>query len=143
MNYQEARKFLSTVKNINYGGCLLSAWAIYKFCKQNNFEIPAIYCLEKKLFISDHIINRSYLRTKEGSPVSPSHVVWSFDGKTYYDAEEKVDMSEYPFILHLPEKEIDNFCKIALESGTWNKDFNRKKWLPEIEKNLGINLSTT
>lgn len=128
---------LSNIDTINRGGCLVSAYSIYLYLKDNkvlpkDFSIVALSHYEEELDLYIDFIQNNV------SPNIVSHYVVYFEGK-YYDSTGEYDISTYEYKYFISNK-IEETCLYLLnECGTWNRSFDRSN-NTYIEKSLGINL---
>ena len=139
-------KRLSTVKrrldeidSINYGGCGVSALSMFRWLKQNDklvgdesFTFLYVY-YDGSFSKNDAVLNK---RSK-GKLTSASHVMLYHNGKLH--DSEGIGIKELYVKRH--EKISEKLLLISLKNGAWNDDFERKEFLPIIEKKLGIDLS--
>lgn len=79
-------------------------------------------------------INSGFIKNNEGLPTSCSHVVLSFRGVEIDCTKEGVDFD----IVKKHKNISEDVLRLSLKNGCWNDEFNAKKYLPKIEKKLGI-----
>ena len=136
--FEEVQNYLSVIPYINYGGCGISALAMYRWLKKHNqlkhTKFVYLYCKNSE---ETYVRNQKTLKGELNNPLAPSHVILLHDGKQI-DIEFESDTVYY--FRHVVEDERFLIKTInTLES--WNADFNRKVYVRMIEKKLGIDLS--
>lgn len=140
--YKETREFLSDIEDINCGGCLFAAYAIYLVLKKHNIlpETFALVALNGTEYQDNHITNLHFLSDLTKKATSSNHFGWTFDGgRTVYDTDSQLDLNKYKHQLIIPQHKIEQFCKSALfDCSKWAYWFDRKTQLPIIEEKLGI-----
>lgn len=140
---KECREVLSTIPNINNGGCLIAAYSIFLYYKKYYPKLfkDSLVIVQLSKTPGDIVHNQMYLKNYYDSPCSSNHFGISFNGgKTYYDSEGLISVSEYSYKLIIPHKLTKEFTVKALKSSTWNSKFKRKKYVPKIESKLQITL---
>lgn len=147
---KKLKPFFEAVKNIpckNDGGCLLFCYCFWLWLKKNNIKTDSFQIVQYDHSSKYNIeTNLKWIDGEEEEAVSSYHYTWIYDG-IEYDSEQikpkcKVETNEV--LLGLNTKNvclIDDFCENALNNGNWNSCFNRAKYIPIIEKSLGIDLS--
>jgi hypothetical protein len=124
-NFEEARKYLSLVPNIDFGGCGIAAISLYRWVKQNEGESPGI------------ILLYSPFKGEVGScRKGPSHCGIEYKEKIL-DRSEVIPLDLYSNWMKISEGGMINLLN-ALDN--WNETFDRKH-VPVIGKHLGIDLS--
>jgi hypothetical protein len=137
----QVRRFLDNFEYINYGGCGIAALSMYRWLKKNNM-LKGNEC-----FIFLYQANDFYYNTNERffkglskNIVSCTHVVLKIDDE-YYDTTGKTrTMFLWRYLSQHDNIPEDNLI-IALNNDCWNYLFDRKLYVPIIEKVLGIDLS--
>ena len=118
---KDVQKYLNSIPNINCGGCGYSALAMYEWLKKN-----------KQLEKDTKIV---YLYSFRGERGVPNHAVLYHKGK-YLDSNGK-----YKVYRDFPTKQMrKKDVKDSFFDSDWNSMFNRNKYVPLIEKKLGITL---
>jgi hypothetical protein len=137
--FDEVREFLSGIEYIHDGGCGVSALAMYRWLKKNHTEkqmasIKFVYIEYDEDMIYEHKENLA-----EGYWIdAPCHCVLLYKGELI-DAEGYVDVNEWgDATLEISDEQV---IVDSLVNGCWNSCFDREKWIPIIEKELGIDLS--
>lgn len=147
----EVRKYLKSIPNINYGGCGIAAYAMYIWLKKNGnksnikfiylYSESSIGSYENNSIVLSH---RKYYKTYASSC---SHVMIKVGNNIMDCANERIDLSSgvYPLLsMEIQEVHITQSIKFIKNSlskeDQWNCSFNRGKYLPLIEKKLGISL---
>lgn len=137
-------KELDEIPNINRGGCLYAAYAVWlKLQKEglllNNKIVIIMY--------HDHDYHRDenmkFLKNKTKKAVSSTHFGLSFNGgKTVYDSEGLIKEYKHCGTMIIDFNKTQSFCESSLKYGGWNPAFKRKSGVTQINKKLGLNLST-
>lgn len=142
----ELRQFLNEIPHINEGGCLIAAYSIYQYLKQNNGLSPDFKIIE----ISPDTLTK-YMNTMQSLSEDPAsnvtscgHAVILYNGCIYDSAvdvklENSVDVMV--FGIWIDPKDHEEWLINQMNDASWNESFNRGKYIPEIEKELGIDLS--
>ena len=145
-HFAEVLRYLSSIENINRGGCGIAALAIYRWLKKHNRlkDTKIIFLYDytaRQLYdVNYQILNNNSDGTPEGAP----HIILERLNK-YLDSDGYLKKRYINF--QYSSKLIVNteFLLKALNSnaglGSWNKAFNRKKQIPKIAKKLKIDLS--
>ena len=148
----DVRAYLDQIPNINYGGCAISAYAMYLWLEKNNqlnndttivygysFDHDGDEVSELENNVKNHNFN-------EDSINSCSHAMLFHNGK-YYDSSRVVDdfKNEFDFSLlyFIPKEVLKKFMYFSLQEGRgfkWNTAFKRKYNVPLIENNLDIKI---
>jgi hypothetical protein len=124
-NFDDARKFLSQVPNLDYGGCGIAALSMYRWVVKNENEKPEIVLLYRPL------------RLEPGSfRKGPSHCGIKYNGKII-DQDGEICLDLYSNWMKISE---DGMLDLLNRLGSWNSDFKRRH-VPKIGENLGIDLS--
>lgn len=124
---------LNRIPNINNGGCILAALAIYKLAKFYGLK-PTIIFMSDKHYVKKEL--------KRGWPLGTNHVFVKI-GLKYYDSTGGYWRHEVYSIYsyrHLIKVNYDLAFKCAMDYRNWNDDFDRTYGLSEINKltNIGI-----
>lgn len=136
---KEATKALSEIPCINFGGCLISAYAFYlheqKAGRAKNLQLVALSYSEDSYYET----NLAFLKGESQKATSSCHFGWTYNkGKVVYDCDGKVD--RYSIKLLIDKAKTDQFCKASLNDKDWNRRFDRKNSMPLVEKELGVEL---
>lgn len=134
---------LDSIPNINRGGCGIAALAIfYILRKKNLLENAKIVFLTRCSY--RHGDNKERLNNGQALG-STGHVIVK-NGRQYMDSEGKYEhrLQGY-YALSIPmdeqgEKAILRSLHSNNDHSNWNVLFNRKKYIPIIERELGISL---
>lgn len=136
--------YLNTIPYINRGGCAIAALAVYLWAKQNNklpedFEIWYLH-----YWTDDYNDNQNYLAGNNSWSSSCTHAVIYYDGKIVDSNTEDVNTAAYGrHILSIPKSMVETFILDTLDNiYMWNPDFNREKYVPQIEEKLNITLTS-
>jgi hypothetical protein len=138
--FEEVRNYLGAIPRINQGGCGVAALAMYKWLAKENeidhhFKFVLCYDHETDAYIN----NIGVLRNGEGQAVACRHIGIYYDGK-YLDCNNEIMLSHYDTIQFV-RLEDTWFIQSALNNiVSWNNLFERKRWLSQIERDLGISL---
>lgn len=139
----ELFSYISGVNNINSGGCLFAAFAVYNVLKKEGLNSSDVVIVQ--LHSDSDLINwnQDFINGYGTKAYSSNHFVLSVDnGKTFIGTEgiyrRREVLDKYDFII--PNHKIDKFCENALVNGSWNKRFKRTKGVREINFMLGTNI---
>ena len=144
MDFNDLRKYLDNVDNINRGGCGLSALVMYRWLRERGIKSEII-------FLYEFDYNEIYQNYDNGEYINtPFHVVLFKDGIlidsytgeipkfednmvnfTYGDNEE-----DYYYCFNVGEEILVD----VLQNGNWNKQFDRNKNFYNIVENTGVYL---
>lgn len=138
-------EFLDSIWSINSGGCGVSALAIYRWSKQHeSVSDRPFHLFWHDDCVSKHTVEQNDEALANGDLDSlqvPCHLVIElFNG--FYDSTGKLDESDLPELhqeYRLNESEL--LALINDHYGDWNSSFHRAKLIPQIEQDLGIDLS--
>jgi len=125
--FEDVRKFLSDIPNLDYGGCGISALSMYRWLKKNEKETSAIILLYRPAHSGEDV--SSYIS-------GPAHCGIEYKGKII-DEDEEICLDLYSNWMKIREKGMLNL----LNKNNWNDRFEREKNIHQIEERLGINLS--
>lgn len=136
--FEQVQEYLSVIPYINYGGCGVSALAMYRWLKKNNqlkhTKFVYLYCKNSE---DTYIKNQQVLKDELNNPLAPSHIVLLHNDK---EIDVEFESTTVYYFKHIVEEERFVVKTVnTLES--WNPDFNRKVYVRLIEKKLGIDLS--
>lgn len=136
---------LNCIPNINRGGCLISAYAIFLYFKKHapKYFNENVVLVQFSRQFSDHLHNKYFIESLELNAVSATHFGISFDnGNTAYDSNGLITNLDYnyEYRLVIPNDMTFEFVFSALQDGTWNPDFKRELHIPTIENMLEITI---
>jgi len=134
--FESVRDYLSSISYIDQGGCGIAALAMYRWLKMNEgVKVKFVY-LDSREY--NHNQNKQYIEKKDGCPNACNHIAISYN-KEFIDCSSVVDISMYTFRIVTANESalIDTINNI----GSWNESFDREKYIPLIEKKLGVKLS--
>lgn len=139
MLLSNVKHILNSVPSINYGGCGLSALAMYRWLKDTDSlkgdeHFVYLYTRSDGNFETNcEVLDVNSKNQKLGSA---SHIMLYHNGMLHDSKGNSVN----PFYVHKHENLTENQLIESLNNGFWNDSFNRKRFLPEISKALNINL---
>ena len=125
------RQFLDRIPNINRGGCAYAALAMYKLGKRlgMNVHIMFLYCDRV-----DYTTN-SLAFNGVDDPCECMHACVTIDNEAY-DSHKWVPVRIYSYQHFVPEE----LAIKAIRHGKWNTEFDKARYVPEIESVLGEKL---
>lgn len=131
--FQTTRKFLDAIDNINAGGCGLAALALYDAAKREGKKPKIVYLYHAFFEHTSWIHNHEFKIGKRKKAAPCSHVLIKINGKLW---DSTGVVSKDKLFMYNTDEEITREHLIASvnNKGAWNEMFNRKKWLPEIQK---------
>lgn len=134
--FKEAMKFLSTIEELNYGGCAIAAIYLYDTLVKEGYNPKIIYCYYEDS--SSFNTNQQYLSGNTKTLCGCSHAVISVNGE-YYDSD---GMCNYVIDQYDLFHEMTRETVIAsIRRGTnWNYYFNRPTNLPLIRNYFGYGI---
>lgn len=142
--FEDVRKFLAKIPNLHNGGCGISAIAMYLWLIKNT-EQPKIsfvlcYALGSKSFFNQ---NCRFLAGERSKPTACSHAGIYYDNPMTQqtapiDARGFLPINNYEY-THV-FKGLRPMIAMVNEKDKWYEKFDRAKYIPIIEKRLGINL---
>lgn len=135
----DVREYLSSINNINCGGCGIAAYAMYLWLKENNqLDKAFMFVLGYTSYSEENYINnQNVLRDKNGQGVGCSHMFIFHNGR-YIDSDGIINPTEYKWVQHVKEEWFIKNC--VSNAKTWNYTFDRKN-IPLIEEKLKINFN--
>jgi len=138
--FKAVQDFLNELPAINYGGCGLSAYAMFLWLQKNNMltEETQIVFLHHSYSERDFQTNQSFYLQGVGNPVAPEHVVIYRNGKYIDSTGVYHRVNEYSFKLAVSLDKAENFLVNSLNDDNWNSWFDRPSVVPIIEKELGV-----
>lgn len=145
-NLKELREYLNSIPNINKGGCLISAYSMYLYLKKTN-QLPDGF---KIIQIAQDDTQRFFLlRNLQSSDPTKytagcDHAMCQVDG-IIFDSDESrpIDIDIVAMASSVAVNPETQSAHIIAQINTdrWNNSFNREKHIPEIQRELGIDLS--
>lgn len=137
-------KELNEIPNINSGGCLYAAYAVWLKLQQEglllNDKIVIVMYYDYDYHRDE---NMKFLENKTKQATSSTHFGLSFNGgKTVYDSRGLIKGYKYCDTMIIDFDKTQSFCESSLKYGDWNPAFKRKSSVAQINKKLGLNLST-
>jgi hypothetical protein len=141
---KDITKFLSTIENIDNGGCGIAALAVYRWLIKHNkhkgIKIVYLYedCCEKN---SDKNCEIIASKNPHKQPICPCHVALKRNNRFIDDKGFRSEDEIFEWFIEYHDVTIDFLLKTVNRIRTWNNDFNRSKYIPILESSLGIDLS--
>lgn len=125
MNYtklSDVRYYITTLQNINLGGCGIAAVTMWRWLKANdllteNDKIVFLYGKDLKKVYANNVYAFNGGHNK---PYSCDHVCLFYNG-LYFDCFDLVKIEKYFWVQFVDE----NFLVESLNNGIWNSTFNR------------------
>ena len=133
--FKETRKFLNSIHTINYGGCGISALALYDSAKREGLK-PKIVYLYHALWESESMERNDQFKKGERKKADAcSHVLVKI-GNRLYDSTGFIPKSMI-WAYAMDEKITrDHLIASINNKGVWNDVFERKRFMPQIQKYL-------
>lgn len=138
--------YLREIPDIDSGGCLVAAYAIYKFLIRNDL-LPDSFVIVAASAASrpeqSHNTNTAFLEGTGSHAYPAYHFLYSLDnGVTLYDIEgiSQRYHSENWLRCVIPIKDIERFYDSAMTCEDWNRSFKRHTWIPAINQKFSINV---
>jgi hypothetical protein len=138
--FQAVQDYLQDVDCINYGGCGISAYAMFLWLQKSNMlteDVKVVFLhfsTSKKYFQT----NQSFYLQGQGNPVAPEHVVLMKNGVMIDSSGVYKKINNYAYQLSVSIEKAEDFLVNSLNSDSWNNMFDRPIVVPIIEKDLGI-----
>ena len=138
--FQQVRKYLDDIPDINRGGCGIAALAMYYAANKEGKKVGIAY-LYGSWFEDDNIEqNEMFKKGKSKVAGSCSHVLVRV-GNRYYDSEGVVNLKNIKKRYTVDKDITKKHLKASINNlDAWNDDFNRRKYLSKIEKFIGKKL---
>lgn len=140
----EAQRNLDDIYAINWGGCGISALAMYRWLKDNDMlvgdesftylYIPSDSSYENNTSVLEE---RNNNRDCNGKLASASHIMLYHNGQ---HLDSRGDRIGYQYSMSHTGMSEEQLLE-SLNHGFWNDSFNRSLNVPKIEKMLKIKLS--
>ena len=138
---EEIRLYLSSIERINQGGCGVSALAMYKWLAKHDeidSDFKFVFCYAS-YDENTYINNVGVLKNKTGKAIACDHIGIYYDGK-HIDCRDELHLTNYGTIQFVSYDQTWFIQNAINNIGSWNPAFNRGRWVPRIEKELGISL---
>lgn len=126
------REFLSKIPNINRGGCAIAALAMFRYGKRLGLNVHIMYLYQHR----DDYVNNLLALQGECEPSNCMHATVVVDNEAW-DSIKYVLTYIYDYKHFVPEEFVVRSLNIETH---WSPEFDRKKYLPEIEAVLGEKL---
>lgn len=136
----QVQKNLNTVWGINWGGCGISALAMYRWLKENDMLIgdesfTYLYISSDDTFhTNSSVLNEKDNNCKLGSA---SHIMLYHNGKNHDSKGSDIDYRYVRSHTGISEEQLLE----SIRFGLWNDGFGRENWIPVMEQMLNVNLS--
>lgn len=142
LKLKQVLNYLNSIPNINYGGCGISALAVYRWVKKyyefSNVQILFCYYGDNKY---DYNNNVRVFKTCKGYLTSPQHVVLKYKN-IMFDSKGVYRHLNADFPLEHEATRLDLFISVLNDLSEWNNMFERKtNVIKNIENKLEIDLS--
>jgi hypothetical protein len=139
---EEMLTYLTTIENINYGGCGIAAISMYRWLLKNdsvdNSENLYFAYLYKRADKDRYLSNKKAIKTKGKKNIRvPNHIAICYNN-TYIDCMGTINLKHYEWIQNIYD--VDFVLKTINDSDEWNIRFNRQI-VSKIENTLDIDLS--
>lgn len=137
----EVRQYLSSIERINQGGCGVAALAMYKWLAKHDeidHHFKFVFCYASYDEYT-YVNNVGVLKNKIGKAIACEHIGIYYDDK-YLDCNSELPLTRYGTIQFVSYDQTWFIQNAINNIGSWNPAFNRNKWIPKIEKELGISL---
>lgn len=135
----DALWYLSSIENINSGGCLIAAYSVFLNELRNGNKNVRIHAIDIQYALNE---NLEFINNERKYPVSNRHYVWTYYQKgRFWDSRGVYDISsKFYDSLEIPLEVTHKFVELALKYGCWNKAFDRSYEVPKIETYFGIKI---
>jgi hypothetical protein len=133
-NFEDVRKYLSNLPNINSGGCGISALSMYRWLEKNKNKKPNLvicYCDSEKYEKTIENLGKD-----NDKLFAPSHCGIRYK-HNFLDARGKIFIPIYNHHYLIDEKEMLELINFG---DLWSEEFKRGN-TQDISKRLGIDLS--
>lgn len=127
--FKKFREFLGTIPNIDSGGCVIAALAMYKLAVRLGLEAYIEYLYT---FDGQYTQNCSAIEGN-GKSTCCGHAICVVEGNPY-DSTGYVVRRCWNYRHVVPERVVVEGLR---EVNIWNSTFDRNKWLPIIQSELG------
>lgn len=139
---QELFSYLTSVKDINRGGCLFAAFAVFKVLQKEGLSNDDLVIVQLDAGMLNISTNQMFINGQTDEVRSSNHFVLSPDGgKTLYHTGGLFETeSSTKYNLVIPNDKVETFCETALHKANWNKKFKRTRGVKEINFMLGTEI---
>ena len=117
---------LGEIPSINCGGCGIAAYFIEKECLKRKLKPEIVFMLHH----SD--------KPNEKKPFAPRHALVKV-GNRYYDARGEHNEPGWGGVETIVSEKY--LLRSIKNKNSWNDEFDREEYVPEIEKKFGFNLA--
>ena len=150
MELEQILNQLSQIENINFGGCGIISYGLYKWLENNNQLKNTQICFIEEEYYFDRIDKNHILK---GNAIGVGHVMlihnnkWIDSDGIYDDPFDSLVIQNFEFEpnFYYVKDNIHEFMNCALFGDNWknewNYQFDREHYLPIIENILNINLT--
>ena len=134
------QRHLDKIYSINYGGCGVSALAMYRWLKKNKMLVGDEYFVflyvsyDSNYDVNDKILKRKRSRKKIDSG---SHIMLHHNGQLFDSMGSEIQRRYVKRHDNITEKQLLD----ALNYGGWNDSFDREEYIPKIMRMLKIDLN--
>lgn len=132
--YETLRRFLEKIPNINYGGCGISALALFDHAEAAGLKPRIVFGYSP--WDGGYDENQEYKRGNRQHAESAAHIFIHFGGKDHDSDGEYERNDHWTFDDEITRDHLVD----AIRHGSWNCSFEREKYLPKIEKFIGYQL---
>lgn len=138
--FQVVQEYLNNIEAINWGGCGISAYAMFLWLQKNDMftEDVKVVFLHHSYSGKDFQTNQSFYLQGVGKPVAPEHVALMRNGVIIDSSGAYKKANDYAYQLTVSINKAEDFLVNSLNDNNWNSMFNRPSIVPKIEKELGI-----
>ena len=134
-NFEDVRKYLSGIPNIDSGGCGIAALSMYRWLEKNKREQPKFICCYVDL--GDYKKNLLYLGGDNDKLTAPNHCGIEYKNN-FLDNYSVIPVWKYKGGSHLTNEQ--GMLDLINFGDWWSGKFERKN-AKEISKRLEIDLS--
>lgn len=139
-NYRQAQNHLSTIQFINSGGCGIAALALYRWRKAHDMRVNGFAFLYDDAWDLEH--NQKAIQASQLSKMeTPSHVALIVDKKLHDSEGDSANKTCKHITCIQPGITEATLLYLINQPHRWHHRFNRKLSIPEIESQLGVDLS--
>ena len=139
-NFQAVLDYLASVRNINYGGCGFSAYAMYLWLEKRGMlskDATVVYGYDSTL--CGYKRNVDFLNGNSNVAGACDHVALFNEGK-FFDSSGELE-ADWGYgintFIFVPIDKLHKFMEVSLQC-SWNSSFERDKYVPKIQKKLEI-----
>ena len=138
--FEDVRNYLDTIPAISQGGCGISAIAMFRWLVNHKFSKDDINFVMGYKDLNEFADNSIAFCGDEDLPFACSHIGILIQ---YNDRDTIIDCNSRWFFSNYVQSQVVNenaMISSINQINQWNGCFNRKKYVPLIEKKLKINL---